>query len=108
MHGKPPERHSVRQTRSALLWGLLLPLASLLLAYWTFGLSIVAYLGLLCVQGLRIRRNELRRGRTAADASLLARFILIAKFAQAQGVLLFHWRRLTGQKARLIEYKGLD
>jgi GT2 family glycosyltransferase len=108
MHGKPPERHNVRQTRSALVWGLLLPLAALLLAYWTFGLSIATYVGLLCVQGLRIRRNELRRGRIASDASLLARFILLAKFAQAQGVLLFHWRRLTGQQATLIEYKGIE
>ncbi|MAO19909.1 MAG: glycosyl transferase [Phycisphaerae bacterium] len=106
MHGKPPERHNVKQTRSAIVWGLLLPLGALLLAFFTYGLSLLAYLMLVLLQAWRIRRNELRRGRTPRDASLLARYIMIAKFAQAQGVLLFHWRRLTGKQATLIEYKG--
>lgn len=106
MHGKPPERHNVRQTRSAITWGVVLPILAIGLAYWTLGISVLAYLVLAFVQGVRIQRNELRRGRSGKDAGLLARFIMIAKFAQAQGVLLFHWRRLTGRQATLIEYKG--
>ncbi|MEZ6164277.1 MAG: glycosyltransferase family A protein [Phycisphaerales bacterium] len=106
MHGKPPERHNVKPTRSAVMWGLLLPALALLLAYWTFGLSVVAYLVLVALQWWRIRRYELRRGRSINDATMMARYIMIAKFAQAQGVLLFHWRRLTGKQATLIEYKG--
>lgn len=106
MHGAPPEKHGVKQTRSALLFGLILPVLAILAAYWTYGISFVLFVALLCVQGYRIRRHELRRGRTKREASLLARFIIIAKFAQAQGVLLFHWRRLTGKQATLIEYKG--
>lgn len=106
MHGEPPEKHGVKQTRSALLFGLILPALAILAAYWTYGISIVLLVALLFVQGYRIRRHELRRGRTKREASLLSRFIIIAKFAQAQGVLLFHWRRLTGKQATLIEYKG--
>jgi GT2 family glycosyltransferase len=106
MHGAPPERHGVKQTRSAVLFGLVLPIIALVAGYWTFGLSIVLMVALLCIQAYRIRGHELRRGRSKREASLLARFIVIAKFAQAQGVLLFHWRRLTGQQATLIEYKG--
>lgn len=106
MHGAPPERHNVKQTRSALLFGLVMPILAVGFAYWTYGLSIVLFLLLLFVQGIRIRSHELRRCRSKREASLLARFIIIAKFAQAQGVLLFHWRRLTGQQATLIEYKG--
>lgn len=106
MHGKPPERHNVKPTRSALTWGLLLPGLALLLAYWTLGVSIGIYLLLAAAQWWRIRDNEIRRGRSAKDASLMARYIMLAKFAQAQGVLLFHWRRLTGRQATLIEYKG--
>lgn len=106
MHGAPPECHNVRQTRSALVFGLLMPLIAIALSYWTFGLSFFFFVLLLGVQWFRIRRHELRRGRSDKEASLLARFIIIAKFAQAQGVLLFHWRRLTGKQATLIEYKG--
>ncbi len=106
MHGAPPEKHGVKQTRSALLFGLILPVLAILAAYWTYGISVVLFVALLCVQGYRIRGHELRRGRTKREASLLARFIIIAKFAQAQGALLFHWRRVTGKKATLIEYKS--
>lgn len=106
MHGAPPEHHNVRQTRSALVFGLILPLIAIALSYWTFGLSLVFFVLLLSMQWYRIRRFELRRGRTEKEASLLARFIIIAKFAQAQGVLLYHWRKLTGKQATLIEYKG--
>ena len=35
LHGKPPERHYVREVRSILFWGLALPLAILVLAWPT-------------------------------------------------------------------------
>lgn len=106
MHGAPPERHNVKQTRSALVWGLLLPLFMVLLAPFTLGFSLVACLAVYLMQYWRIRRNEMRRGRSRVEAGLLARHIVLAKFAQAQGVLLFHWRRITRKRATLIEYKG--
>lgn len=106
MHGAPPERHGVKQTRSALVWGLAMPALAILGAYWTYGGSVLLYLLLMLAQGWRVRRGERRRGRSSRDATTLALFIMVAKFAQAGGVLLFHYRRLTGQQATLIEYKG--
>lgn len=108
MHGAPPERHGVKQTRSALVWGLALPLLAIGAAYWTWGASVLLFLLLAGVQVWRIRRGELRRGRSRRDATLLGVFIMIAKPAQASGVLLYWFRKLTGRRATLIEYKGAD
>lgn len=105
MHGAPPERHGVRQTVSALTWGLLLPLGALAPAYWTYGLSVALYAGLVVAQVWRIRRGEMRRGRSKQDATLLGVSFMVSKYAQAAGVLLYRWRKLTGRHATLIEYK---
>ena len=106
MHGAPPERHGIKQTRSAIVWGLILPMIALALAWWTLGISILVYFLLACAQLFRIAKYEQSRGRSKQDAWVLARFIMIAKFPQASGVLLYWRRKLTNKQATLIEYKG--
>ncbi len=106
LHGDGPDKHGVKQTRSAIVWGLVFPLIGLALAWWTFGLSIVAVLGLYELQGWRIRSMAIRRGRSKREAGLLALFTMLAKPAQAMGVLLYWRRRIFKQQATLIEYKG--
>jgi len=106
MHGALPERHCVKQTRSAIVWGLIIPIVAIGLAWWTYGISIGVYLVLVCFQCWRIRRGELGRGRSKPHATLLAVFIMIAKYAQASGVLLYWYRKVMKKQATLIEYKG--
>lgn len=106
LHGKGPDRHGVRGTRSALLWGLVLPLVALIGAWWTFGLSVVALVLLYALQAWRVRSMNIRRGRAPRHATLAGVFTMLAKPAQASGVLLYWRRRLTGQRSTLIEYKG--
>ncbi len=108
LHGEAPERHNVKQSRSAIVWGIALPIVALVTAWWTMGISIVVYALLMMLQGWRIRKGHLRRGRSAKEASLMARYTMIAKFAQASGVLLYHFRKLTNRQATLIEYKGAE
>lgn len=95
MHGRPPERHCVAQLRRVLVWGLALPLATLL------GLLVTPWALLLLlawpVQTLRLRR----RGMPWARAT----FLTLAKLPEAQGALTYLWRRLTRGRVRLIEYK---
>lgn len=95
MHGAPPERHKVTQLRSALLWGLALPcvicLASLI---WPWAL-LLALIYPVQVVRLRLKGSSL----------IQAIFFTIGKFAEAQGALLYHWRRRSGAKSQLIEYK---
>lgn len=106
IHGRGPDRHGVRGTRSAVLWGLVMPIAAMLLAWWTFGLSVLAMLLLFVLQGLRVRAMQRRRGRSPRDANLMALFTMLAKPAQATGVVRYWVRRWTGANPRLIEYKG--
>jgi GT2 family glycosyltransferase len=104
LHRTGPLRLWVRETRSNWFWGLLLPLAALLPAYWTGGLSLLLLLGY-PVLAARIYRGRRRRGAGRADAAWYALFCVLGKFAHAAGQLLFHWRRLRGRPGLLIEYK---
>ncbi|WP_227271825.1 glycosyltransferase family 2 protein [Roseobacter weihaiensis] len=96
LHGSPPERHFVAETRKAAIWGGLLPGVVLLLAVlvtpWALALAVIWPL-----QILRLRW----RGEPWASAL----FLTLSKFPEAQGALQYLWRRLTGGRVALIEYK---
>lgn len=108
LHGRGPDRHGVKGVRSALLWGLVVPVVAIATAWWTAGLSLAAAAGLYIVQAWRVRRREIRRGRSTRDATLVAWSVLVAKPAQVAGIVLYWRRRLLGQTSTLIEYKGVS
>lgn len=101
MNGAPPERHWMRETASALVWGAAMPLVALIaLRPWpALAAAIVALYGL---QFLRITLRSPLDRRTAA---LRAAFLLIGKFAETAGAFRFALTRLRGLRGRLIEYK---
>ena len=96
-YGAAPERHFVRETRRALIWGLGLPAATLLATLLAGPIG----LALLAAYPLQVARLARRDGlsRPAWEAALL---LTLAKFAETQGILGYHLRR---RPARLIEYK---
>lgn len=96
MHGAPPEGHNLPQLRRALLWGLALPLAALLGAV----LVHPAWLLLLLAWPAQILRLWWREGDLAR-----ATFLTLGKIPEALGALEYGLKRLTGRRARLIEYK---
>jgi GT2 family glycosyltransferase len=106
LHGNPPERHYVREVRSILFWGLILPALILALAWSTRGASLVLLLGYLYLYG-RIHRYGIGRGWSAAQAQLYARWCILGKFPLAWGLIVYGFRRLTRQQRRIIEYKGV-
>lgn len=95
LHGAPPERHWVVETRRALLWGAILPIAILLLTAVTSPIALLLF----AVYPLQIGRLALR-----ADFSW-AFFTVLGKFPEAIGALQFYWNRLRGGKSKIIEYK---
>jgi len=104
LHGAGPERHFVRQTRSACFWGLMLPLLAAGLAWPTHGWSFVLLLGYPAL-ALRIWFRTWRRGAGMRESIWYAVFCVLAKFPQAFGALRFWWERFRRRPARLIEYK---
>ncbi len=94
LHGAPPERHWVAETRRAVIWGAVLPLLVVL------GLLITPWaLLILLVYPLQVLRLRRRYGWERAF------FTTLAKFPEAQGVVQYHWNRLRNRRSRLIEYK---
>lgn len=95
LHGAPPERHWVRETRRALLWGAALPivivLAALLIAPAAFVLALV--------YPAQMVRLGLRHGWAYGVLNVLG------KFAESAGAIEYYWRRLLRSEAKLIEYK---
>jgi glycosyltransferase involved in cell wall biosynthesis len=101
LHGGPPERHWVRESRSAWLWGVVVPL---ILAAGVALAGPAALLGFL-VYPLQVLRLYLREP-TRRDARLArAVFLVLGKFAEAAGQIKFVIHRLSGSPRRLIEYK---
>jgi GT2 family glycosyltransferase len=101
LHGAPPERHFVAETRRALLWGAALPLASLALAL----LVHPAWMALLLAFPLQLLRLAWRERAGGAAGRERALFLLLARLPEAQGALTFWVNRLRRRRAGLIEYK---
>lgn len=105
MHGRPPERHFVRQTRSALFWGILCPLAALLLAWPTWGASLlVLLLGYVLLFRRTSRYYQVRRGWPRSDAYLYAFWIVLAKFPHGVGVIRY-WAGPPAEKRTSEEFE---
>ena len=95
LHGAPPGRHWVAQTRRALIGGAGLPL------FVVFGAIFWGPAGLLLMLIYPLQIVRLARRSSVSWAC----FSVLGKFAEASGALSYYWRQLTGVKKRLIEYK---
>ncbi|MBU1235890.1 MAG: glycosyltransferase family 2 protein [Gammaproteobacteria bacterium] len=101
LHGAPPERHGVADSRRIWLWGLFIPLAILLaviVAGWP-GLLLAA------IYPLQVVRLAIKGDRSTRENWLYAFFLVLGKFPELQGQLKFHLNRLSAGKTTLIEYK---
>lgn len=102
LHGAPPERHWVRESRSAWFWGLGLPTIALLAAMLSPMLGLLA----LAIYPAQVFRLAARGGRSSArENGWRALFLVLGKFPEALGQVQFLLRRATGGQGRLIEYK---
>lgn len=101
LHGAPPERHWVRESRSGLLWGLALPL---LIAAMSMAATPWA-LGLMLVYPLQVLRLYWRARRLVPRPGWYAASLVLGKVPESLGQLKYFLSRARGQRAALIEYK---
>lgn len=105
LHGREPERHWVKESRSIWLWGLLIPLLALVMAWTTHSFSLLLLIGY-PMQFSRIFVNLRRQNICPQHAALYAFSCVLAKFAQVRGALGFLRDWLLGARSTLIEYKN--
>lgn len=101
LHGAPPERHWVRESRSAWLWGAGIP---------AFTAAAAACVGpwagaLLLVYPIQVLRLYLRARVSVPAAAFYAFFLVLGKVPETLGQLKFLLNRTRGRRATLIEYK---
>jgi glycosyltransferase involved in cell wall biosynthesis len=104
LHGNTPERHWVKDTMRIWLWGFVLPLLALGTAWFTHGWSLLLLIAY-PVLTYRIYQRMQQQNLQPKDAALYAISCVLGRFPQLQGQILFHQRRLLGQRSNLIEYK---
>jgi GT2 family glycosyltransferase len=100
LHWRSPSGIWRRQTARAVFWGGVLPV--------TIGVGTLfhpAALGGVLVYFLQICRIAIARGPTSPQSWTYALFMILAKFAEFQGIVKFYKRQLQRQTATLIEYK---
>lgn len=94
----------IRESRSAWLWGVVVPLLALGLAPFTHGLSLLLLTGYL-VLAWRVYRRRRRGGDAPTHCAWYAGFCVLAKFAHVTGQLRYFRFRLLRQPSLLLEYK---
>lgn len=103
LHGAPPERHWVKESRRIWVWGVVLPLIAFGFAWLTHGWSLLLLLAY-PLTAFRVFRYMQRNGLSSVNSLLYAGFCTLGKFPEAQGQLRFYLGKLLGQRSKLIEY----
>lgn len=101
LHGAPPERHWVAESRSAWVWGLWLPVIIVVLSAG-FGWRALA---LLLAYPLQVLRLGLKGKRSTRENWWRAVALVLCKFPEMLGQLKFLLDKYRRVQSALIEYK---
>lgn len=106
MHGQPPEKHWVKESRRIWVWALILPFVAIASAWMTKGISIILLLFAYGLLSYRVYRYAKTKEITSSDALLYSLFCVLDKFPGLIGQIQFHLSRLLGKKRTIMEYKS--
>jgi glycosyltransferase involved in cell wall biosynthesis len=104
IHGRTRFRHNVKEKRSSLFWGLLIPLIILITA---LSIDLKAFF-IILIYPLLILRLYIRlyiQNRDSFNSLLYALNCILAKFPESIGILKFQFNKFFKRENRIIEYK---
>ena len=102
LHGAAPNKHWVKESRRAMIWGLLIPILAILLGTLSWLLAVITML----VYPLQITRLAVRNLKLTIKHPLkIAFFNVLSKFAEMYGQINYYYLRFFRKTPKLIEYK---
>jgi len=104
-YGQPPERMCVSEIRRVFVWAVVMPVFAIVLAYWTWGLSMLLWIAANVWRYTKVAR-AISKQRDARAGKAVGLDSVLGVFAQAQGMWIYWWRRWRGKQKTLIEYKS--
>ncbi len=104
LHGKTEYRHYVQQTKSIILWSVIIPIFIIGIAIVTKFLGLIL-LGIYPLMFLRVYLKLRKGNKTHSDALIFSTNCIIAKFPQMIGFLKYKKHILFSQQSKIIEYK---
>ena len=106
MHGKPPEKHWLTDSRRMWVWGFVLPFLAIV-SSWSVG--VISLVLLLIAYGIlfyRVYKYARTRAIPSSDALFYSLFCVLDKSPQLIGQIQFHISRLLRRKSTIVEYKN--
>lgn len=102
-----------RTCRRITLWGFVIPLlcavslvVGLFINRWLLTLALVLAAAF-PLQMARLIFRETRKGTNIRLACVIGALFTIGKVPEFMGLIKFHWDRVLGRRAQIIEYKGI-
>ena len=105
MYGKTAEQYMARENFSGWLWGAIIPIAALMLAIASHGITILLLLGSYLLLLIKIFYSQRQLEEDTDNAWIYAFFCTLSKIPQAVGQARYWINRWQAKPATLIEYK---
>jgi hypothetical protein len=101
LHGGPPERHWVWESRRAWIWGVILPFACVTAGFLFGEIGLLTWL----IYPVQIFRQALRSQGSVLDRIAIGFFQMLSRFPEGWGQIKYLFDRALNRHARIIEYK---
>ena len=105
LHGKPPEKHWLKESRRIWVWGFVLPFLAIVSSWFVGVISLVLLLLAYGILFYRVYKYARTRAIPSSDALFYSLFCVLDKSPQLIGQIQFHISRLLGRKSTIVEYK---